>query len=521
MQNDSRNDRFTPEAIDEQIAQLKQGSQSDAADARLVKDLEQTYREEQEEEQAIERIRASLMAKMQPSDEQKVRQPSGELPRRKRIDRMYTYEKRQGKQQWMQKWSILAAAVVMAIVVGSLITVLQLTHRSSSGGAISMGTSEQQTPATKKAPPTDPGIYLGLFNQLVKVDKQTHKVLWRFVVRSDPKDGPMFQDPQVHDAPLVANGMVYFTAWTGRMYAVDAQTGLLRWERNFQADLGPLKMANDILYISAGLHVPGSLSDSIYALDPADGTTKITYKMKGQIMGIFDGIMYVNGGATLIAVKVSDGSQIWATAIDAKGQQRFNTNIYLKNGKLYASSMGPRDSYVYVIDPQNGKIVWLSLMTNSIVGDMVVDENGRIYCGTQDHPYVYAFDPKLKSQKELWKYHTTIGEFFPAPILQNGIVYIGQSSMNALNEDDHLIALDTATGRQKWAIPLKGYTESGKNEPLVLHNGVIYLGTAGGLQGFAADSRKQVLMIPNDLLVSKKDIGDNGSFMGIAITIVD
>ena len=159
-------------------------------------------------------------------------------------------------------------------------------------------------------------------------------------------------------------------------------------------------------------------------------------------------------------------------------------------------------------------------MIDGTISDITVGDDGKIYCGTRNHPYVYAFDPKLKSQQALWQYHTTTGQFFPAPILQNGTVYVGQSSVGVQNTDDHLIALDAATGRQKWATPLSGYTGGGDTEPLVLYNDVIYLGTAGGLQGFAADSGKQVMMIPNDALVSKKDASD--SFMdGIAITFVD
>jgi len=521
MPNDPRNDRFIPEAIDEQIAQLKQGNQPDAADARLVRDLERTYREEQEEEQAIARIRTRLMTKMQPASKQQVRQLSGELPRHKRIDRMHTHTGRTNKQQWLQRWSVLAAAVVVAVVVGSLITVLQLTHRNLPEGRVYMGSTEQPTTTAKKASPTDSGIYLGLINQLVKVDIQTHKVLWRFIVKSDPKDQPAFQQPQVHDTPIVADGMVYFTAQTGRVYAVDTQTGKLRWERNFQVELWPLKMVDGTLYVNATGDEKGASVSPIYALDPTNGTTKIKYNATGQLAGIFDGVMYLNGGSTLTAVKVSDGSQIWAAIIDAKGQQQFNTTVYLKNGKLYASSIGKPDSYVYVIDPKNGKITWMSPMMNGLVFDIAVGDDGRIYCGAQNH-YVYAFDPRLKSLKELWKYHTIAGHVYPAPIIQDGIVYVGQSSADEQNgNNDHLVALAAASGQQIWATPLKGYTGGGDTEPLVLHNGVIYVGTASGLQGFATDSGKQVMMIPSDLLVSKKDAGNSGLFQGIAITIVD
>jgi outer membrane protein assembly factor BamB len=363
----------------------------------------------------------------------------------------------------------------------------------------------------------------------VKVDKQTHKVLWRFVIKSDPKDRPMFQQPQVHDTPIVADGMVYFTAQTSRVYAVDAQTGKLRWARDFHAQLWPLKMANDVLYANPEWGEPGGNIDvSIYALDPANGATKTTYKETGQqVAGIFNGIMYLIGGGTVTAVKTSNGQQIWQTPVDAK-ELRINANVYLKNSTLYASLASvsenttntTQESYILTLDAQSGRITWRSPKINGSILDIAVGDDGRIYCGTQNH-YVYAFDPRLKSLKELWKYRT-IGPIYPAPIVQDGIVYVGQSSADEQNgNDDHLVALAAASGQQIWATPLKGYTKGGDTEPLVLHNGVIYLGTAGGLQGFATDSGKQVMLIPSDLLVSKKDVGNSGLFGGIAITIVD
>ncbi len=359
-------------------------------------------------------------------------------------------------------------------------------------------------------------MYLGAGNQVIKLDMQTHKVLWRFVIKSNPNDIAAFQQPQVHYAPSVVGGSVYFEGGNGRLYALNAQTGAVRWTRNFQQELWRPYIVDGVLYISTNWNDnQGNAINDVYAINLADGTTKMKYKDSGSIAGIFDGVMYLSSSHELTAIRVVDGSKIWQTQINAK---TLNENVYVKNGVLYASS---DDGHIYTFDLQSGKITWQSPAINDIVFDIAVGDDGRVYFGAQNH-YVYAFDPK--ANREVWQYHTIAGHVYPAPIVLNGVVYVGQDSAgeNGPN-NDHLVALDAATGKQKWSTPLIGYTGSGDDEPLVLYNGVIYLSTGrwnNRLLGFAADSGKQVVSISMDTLLGKSASKTNFPMAGIAITIV-
>ncbi len=457
------------------------------------------------------------MAKALSQGEQRMRERAegSRLLGRKWIGQMNISEGRTDKHTWTRRWGVLAAALIAALVVGSLLAVLQLarTNDQQEGGA---GKSKQTAPVKQPAEQTFPGMYLGAGNQVIKLDMQTHKVLWRFVIKSNPNDIAAFQQPQVHYAPSVVGGSVYFEGGNGRLYALNAQTGAVRWTRNFQQELWRPYIVDGVLYISTNWNDnQGNAINDVYAINLADGTTKMKYKDSGSIAGIFDGVMYLSSSHELTAIRVVDGSKIWQTQINAK---TLNENVYVKNGVLYASS---DDGHIYTFDLQSGKITWQSPAINDIVFDIAVGDDGRVYFGAQNH-YVYAFDPK--ANREVWQYHTIAGHVYPAPIVLNGVVYVGQDSAgeNGPN-NDHLVALDAATGKQKWSTPLIGYTGSGDDEPLVLYNGVIYLSTGrwnNRLLGFAADSGKQVVSISMDTLLGKSASKTNFPMAGIAITIV-
>lgn len=504
MQEDPREHYFDPETIDEQIAHLAQGTAQDPAIARLVNDLERAYREEREEEQAIERIRERLIMRATQTQsiagqQMQPHQGEHELPRLERISRMMIREEKANRHAWKRQWSVLAAALIAAMLVGSLIAILH-----TKGSTTTSGLTKQQETATASAVQTYPGMYIGMNSQIIKLDLRTHNVLWRYTVKSVNKD------IIPHLSPVVVGKNVYFYVPDGsrNFGALDAQTGVLKWQRSSG---GPLHVVNNVVYIANGKQVT--------VINPTDGSPKMQYQVSGGIAGIFEGVMYmVSHMNVLAAIRMSDGKQLWQTQISA--DQDWTGHVYVKKGVLYAaaSAVAPtsQDSYLYTIDPQSGKITWQSPLINGLVFDITVGDDGKVYCGAQNH-LVYAFDPKTKS-KPSWTYHTITGHVFAPPLVQNGIVYVGQASVGSHN-DDHLVALDPATGQQKWATPVQGYTGIADLEPPVLDNGVIYLCTEWGVQGFDANNGKLIVTISSTTLLGA-DKGAHTYIMDIAITIV-
>jgi outer membrane protein assembly factor BamB len=535
MQEKPQEPHFLPETIDEQIAQLKQEGQRDTADARLVRDLERAYHEERAEEQAIERIRERFLQRVtqtSSSDGQVMLPHAGrqELPHRTGREQQNTRARRAANHFWIRQWRGLAAALIVTLLTGSLVALFQIAHTNSQhGGKIVAQASPQAPFAPPATSQTDAGMYLEIGNQVVKVDVQTQHVLWRFVVKNDPHGLPAFTQTQVNQPPVVANETVYFTAHNGRLYALDAQTGTLRWQRNFQAAVGHIAFVNGVLYTDTSWSGAKGTINTVYALNPADGTIKTTFKAMGQMAGVFDGVIYLVGNDhtdrnILTALNVTDGKQLWQAQIDAS--QSFNPEVSVHNGFLYASSSQmngqasnkPQESFVYTIDQASGKITWQSPRIDGVVSHIAVGDDGHIYCTAQNHS-VSAFDPQ--GNTVLWTFHPMAGQVSLAPVVANGFVYVEQFETGGKEGNtDQLVALDAATGHLKWATPLQGTIGQDDGEPLVINNDVLYLSTTTGVHGFAADSGKQVVTIPTDALFSKKDAGANASVIAIAITMV-
>jgi outer membrane protein assembly factor BamB len=89
-------------------------------------------------------------------------------------------------------------------------------------------------------------VYMGGHTTLYAFDGQTGQEIWR--VMPDVNWGQPFRS-----APSVADGMVYFGSYDGYLYALDAQTGLIKWQ--FQAgdyNVSSVAVADGVLYFRGG-----------------------------------------------------------------------------------------------------------------------------------------------------------------------------------------------------------------------------------------------------------------------------
>ena len=108
-------------------------------------------------------------------------------------------------------------------------------------------------------------LYVRLYNKLFALNTKTGAKLWEytFSIKDD-----VLRDGQ--SAPFVYNGTVYIGYNDGKVYAIDATSGMKKWEYQTGGKIisaSPV-VVDDIVYISA---------DKIFALDANTGTAKWTY----------------------------------------------------------------------------------------------------------------------------------------------------------------------------------------------------------------------------------------------------
>lgn len=89
--------------------------------------------------------------------------------------------------------------------------------------------------------------------------------------------------------PSVADGVVYFPSWNGNLYAVDATTGTLIWQRNI-----------------------GQLT----GIPPTRRTVNVTVSRATPVVADDLLLVAIYGPAYVVAVTRSTGALVWSTLLD-------------------------------------------------------------------------------------------------------------------------------------------------------------------------------------------------------------
>ncbi len=110
---------------------------------------------------------------------------------------------------------------------------------------------------------------------------------------------------------------------------------------------------------------------------------------------------------------------------------------------------------------QDGSYRWDQPLVGSVVAPFHVDDRG-IFIPCEDHR-VYAFDTMTGAK--LWD-----PEAFITKGLLRSAVQVSANSIFQYADGDAFYALDVATGRKRWSIPARGFTQV-----LAIGGGMVYL----------------------------------------------
>lgn len=309
---------------------------------------------------------------------------------------------------------------------------------------------------------------------------------------------------EVHSAPTVANGVVYFGSNDKNLYALDAATGRKRWA----LDTGNLvyssaAVVGDMLYVgtegsglyavdaatgkrlwafngsdswpfaspvvAGGVVYAGSEDGYLYAVDAATG--KQRWRFRGVKDGLVQSAPTVAGDVVyfccddkqLFALDAATGRKLW----EFDSGDNFNSSPAVAGGRVYASN-----GRLYALDAKTGKERWSltgarykppvpgnrALMAPTVVG-------GVVYVG-EEIEYLFALEAATGHKR--WTFHAG-NSVFPAPVVSAGVVYAGC-------DDGSLYAVDARTGAKRWAFRTGGALESAA----AVAGGVVYVGSKDG-----------------------------------------
>ncbi|MDD5092875.1 MAG: PQQ-binding-like beta-propeller repeat protein [Dehalococcoidia bacterium] len=200
-----------------------------------------------------------------------------------------------------------------------------------------------------------------------------------------------------YGAPVVSDGIAYIAAYDGKIYAVDAITGMEMWR-------------------------PVETKGPIVASPVLSGTTLV-----------------VASNNKLYAINTSDGTLLWAKPFKASG--KIWSSPAIAGDKVYFGSLGHK---LYAVTLASGKLFWEKGFDAPVAAEpLIVD--GTIYVGTFEGKF-YALDAETGDQK--WDEPFKANDWFwSKAAYHNGTIYIGSL-------DKNVYAIDAATGKSRWSPPV-------------------------------------------------------------------
>src|SRR5262245_45182233 len=238
----------------------------------------------------------------------------------------------------------------------------------------------------------------------------TDKLRWVFSTGLSEKEGGIETDPVIGP-----DGTIYFGANNGIFYALDPESGAIRWA--FPTDFDTFAIYSTAFVDQQGIVYFGAKDGRVYAL---------TAPRKG-IMG--DVVWSINLGTTIQT-----------------------SPAFTHDGTLV---IGADDWAYYGITPARGtsgaKIKWRFQTQGTLISSPTVDTDGTVFVASMDGK-VYALQPPGEAGQPVkvrWTFapggRDDKGGFENAPAIDNeGTLYIA-------GNDGILYALDTKSGKIKWS----------------------------------------------------------------------
>lgn len=323
-------------------------------------------------------------------------------------------------------------------------------------------------------------IYFASGTRFYAVNAETGTLRWRYPASES-------LTATIRTSPVVGDGMVYFGAGDGRLYAISTEDGSLVWSFVTRSNISSSPVLVDgVIYF-------GSDDRKLYALDAKTGA------MKPKWFGGFntkDGIAapaavsgnliyFLSSDTVLYAANTISAQLSWATRVGAGSRQTTpvvaDNTVYLAGGNT-----------LYALQSKSSRLKWSVQLPGEITTTPAVAKN-VIYFAFKDGgaSKICAF---TSAGKLKWKEAVEIGApSYSSPIVTEDMVVITANK-------GIILALDSETGDVKWKYTVTpSILEYGSQRyklryvnlvaAPVIANGVLYvLADDGALHAFSMDS---------------------------------
>jgi outer membrane protein assembly factor BamB len=309
----------------------------------------------------------------------------------------------------------------------------------------------------------DSTVYVGSSDRFVyALDRATGAVRWKFETEG-----------RVSSSPAYFHGVVFVGSLDGRLYAIDAATGARRWafqtagEQRFTARgihgaiprtelmADPFDVFLSSPAIAGGLVYFGSGDHNVYALDSQTGALRWKFAT-GDVVhaspAVSNGVVYIGSwDRNMYALDASTGAERWRfqTGNDTTifNQIGIASSAAVSDGLVY---FGCRDGHFYAIDAKTGALRWRHDNNMGWVIASPAVKNGIVYFPTSDGTRFKALDGATGDVK--FSVDNKVVSF-SSPAIVNDLAYFGSS-------DGWVHAIDIASGATRALFQTDGSKEN-------------------------------------------------------------
>jgi eukaryotic-like serine/threonine-protein kinase len=264
----------------------------------------------------------------------------------------------------------------------------------------------------------------------------------------------------IESSAAIAEGIVYMGSMDSSLYAIDLDSGKLRWRYETK---GPIQESspcihNKVVYI-------GDLNGVLHAVNADTGKSRWTFKAEGEIKSspncIGNRIYFGSYDQNLYCLSADTGALIWKYTTEGP----VHCSPSIDKGYVYISGC---DETFRAIDAVSGKQAF-SIPLGAYAGASSAIYDDRAYVGTFAND-VLCVNLRLKNIQWAYKHPTRNFPFYSSAAISDGRVVLG-------GRDKIIHCLESATGKELWSFPTRARVES---SPLIIGNRV-FIGSNDGL----------------------------------------
>lgn len=202
---------------------------------------------------------------------------------------------------------------------------------------------------------------------------------------------------QVSPALSHDNETIYVTTSGRTLFAVEADTGDILWEKHVVASSTGSRAPNFSPVIGADGTIYFAVRTGVFAFDP-DGNELWNFQPalhrfnSAPALGA-DGTVYVGGwtltGADFYALNGATGAVKWSQQTISGGKFRNNQAVVGADGTIYVG----HNRFLYAFEPADGEIRWVLPLSGSFKASVIIGGPGLIYAGAGTRLFALSDQP--------------------------------------------------------------------------------------------------------------------------------